>query len=108
VHDHAFADAPVLTGRFPVIVLEPGLGFAVPQYTTIAENLASQGYLVAGVTPTYSANLTVLNGYAVSATAAGDPQDSDAPAARPTDDRLVDVWAADARFAAAQATALDT
>jgi predicted dienelactone hydrolase len=108
VHDHAFADAPVADGRFPVIDAEPGLGSAAPQYTTIAENLASHGYLVAGVTPTYSANLTVLNGHAVSATAAGDPQDSDAPAARPTDDRLVDVWAADARFVAAQATALDT
>jgi dienelactone hydrolase len=108
VHDHAVADAPVADGRFAVVVLEPGLGSAVPQYTTIAENLASHGYLVVGVTPTYSANLTVLNGHAVSATAAGDPKDSDAPAARPTDDRLVDVWAADARFAAAQATALDT
>lgn len=108
VRVHAVADAPAATGRFPVVVLEPGLGSAVPQYTAIAENLASHGYLVVGVTPTYSANLTVLGGRAVPATAAGDPSDSDASAARATNDRLVEVWAADDRFAAARAATLDT
>jgi predicted dienelactone hydrolase len=51
IHDHALADVPVAVGRFPVAILEPGMGFAAPQYTTIAENLASHGYLVVGVTP---------------------------------------------------------
>src|SRR5207249_4221357 len=68
VHGHSFADVPVADGRFPVVVLEPGMGLAAPQFTTIAESLASHGYVVAGVTPTYSANLTVLDGRAVSAT----------------------------------------
>ncbi|WP_051941013.1 alpha/beta hydrolase [Phaeacidiphilus oryzae] len=104
---HAVADAPVAAGRFPVVVLEPGLGLAAPQYTTLAENLASHGYLVAGVTPTYSANLTVLNGRPVTATPAGNPQGSDAAAMRPVDDRLVGVWAADDRFAATRVAALD-
>ncbi|MGW5658372.1 alpha/beta hydrolase [Streptomyces humi] len=104
---HAVADAPVAAGRFHVVVLEPGLGLAAPQYTTLAENLASHGYLVAGITPTYSANLTVLNGRPVSATPAGNPQDSDAAAMRPANDRLVSVWAADDRFAAARVAALD-
>jgi hypothetical protein len=63
-------------------VPEPGLGFAVPQHTTIAENLASHGYVVAGVTPTHSANLTALNGRAVSTATTGDPQESDVPSAR--------------------------
>ncbi|MFE9574389.1 alpha/beta hydrolase [Streptomyces sp. NPDC006692] len=103
---HAVADAPVAVGRFPVVVLEPGLGLAAPQYTTLAENLASHGYLVAGITPTYSANLTVLNGRPVSATPAGNPQDSDAAAMRPANDRLVSVWAADDRFAATRVAAL--
>lgn len=51
VRVHAVADVPVAAGRFPVVVLEPGLRFAAPQYTAIAANLASHGYLVAGVTP---------------------------------------------------------
>ncbi|MCW2904066.1 MAG: uncharacterized protein JWO67_6331, partial [Streptosporangiaceae bacterium] len=63
------------------------LGFAAPQYTTLAENLASHGYLVAGVTPTYSANLTVLHGHTLHATTAGNPPAFDAadctPAAPP-------------------------
>ncbi len=110
VRVHAVADAPLAAGRFPVVVLEPGLGFAAPQYTTIAENLAAGGYLVAGVTPTYSANLTVLGGRTVPADEAGNPSASDAAdlhtgATQAAGDRLVDVWAADARFAAAQAAA---
>jgi dienelactone hydrolase len=85
-------------GKFPVVVLLPGLGFAAPQYQSIAASLAARGYLVAGVTPTYSANLTVLGGNAVTATAAGDPADLDGPRG----DQLVSVWSADARFVADQ------
>jgi dienelactone hydrolase len=95
-------DAPVAPGAFPIVVLMPGLGFAAPQYATIAASLAARGYVVAGVTPTYSANLTVLDGRPVAATAAGDPASLDGPRG----DQLVAVWAADARFAAAQ-TALE-
>ncbi|WP_249227783.1 alpha/beta hydrolase [Kutzneria sp. CA-103260] len=113
VHGHAFAEAPIADGRFPVAVLEPGLGFAAPQYTTLAESLASNGYLVVGVTPTYSANLTVLGGEPVSATDAGNPAafsgpDEHASPAQAAGDRLIEVWAADDRFAAAQAGTLDS
>ena len=113
VRGHSYADVPVAVGRFPVVVLEPGLGLAAPQYTTLAEDLASHGYLVAGVTPTYSANLTVLNGQTVSATEAGKPSATDAAnehagEAQAVDDRLVAVWAADDQFAATQVAALNT
>ncbi|NKQ53429.1 alpha/beta hydrolase [Amycolatopsis sp. K13G38] len=113
VRGHSFADVPIATGRFPVVVLEPGMGLAAPQYTALAEDLASHGYLVAGVTPTYSANLTVLNGQTVSATEAGKPAATDAAnehagQAQADGDRLVGVWADDARFAATEVTALST
>ncbi|WP_319945318.1 alpha/beta hydrolase [Nocardia macrotermitis] len=112
VHSHAIADVPFAAGRFPVVVLEPGLGFAAPQYTTIAENLASHGYLVAGVTPTYSANLTVLNGRTVDRTPAGNPaafdsSDLHAGPAQTAGDRLIADWTADALFAAARAAKLE-
>ena len=96
VRTHSVADAPVAAGSFPLVVLEPGLGLAAPQFTALAEGLASHGYVVAGVTPTYSANVTVLSGRAVGRTPAGNPQDPD----RAGGDRLVAVWAADARFVA--------
>ena len=112
VHDHAIESAPVAPGRFPIVVWEPGLGFAAPQYTAIAESLAGHGYLVVGVTPTYSANLTVINGQVIGSTTTGNPAAFDSGdlhtgAAQQAGDRLLVVWSADARFAAAQAAALD-
>jgi predicted dienelactone hydrolase len=108
VRGHALSEAPVADGTFPIVVLEPGMGLAAPQYTALAEGLASHGYLVAGVTPTYSARLTVLGSSAVRSTPRGNPSDlgertasADAEA-----NRLVDVWAADARFVAAQVARL--
>nr|WP_238342294.1 hypothetical protein [Actinopolymorpha rutila] len=106
---HAREGVPVANGRFPVVVLEPGLGFAAPQYTTLAENLAGHGYLVAGVTPTYSANLGVVHGRTVRASDAGNPSGLEGTSARATAEakRIVAVWAADARFAARRVAALD-
>ena len=96
VRTHAVAGTPVAGGRFPLVVLEPGMGLSAPHFSTLAEDLASHGYVVAGVTPTYSANLTVLGGHPVRRSTAGNPQDL----SRADGDRLVSVWAADARFVA--------
>jgi len=107
---HSRSNAPVAAGRFPVVVLEPGLGFAAPQYQSLAEDLASHGYLVAGVTPTYSANLTVLDGRPVRSDQAGNPSGFDggrSRAALATSRRLLAVWVADARFAAREVARLD-
>jgi dienelactone hydrolase len=100
VRTHSVAGAPVAAGRFPLVVLEPGMGLAAPQFSTLAEDLASHGYVVAGVTPTYSANVTVLDGHPVGRTTAGNPPDT----SRADGDRLVPVWAADARFVAGRMT----
>jgi dienelactone hydrolase len=106
---HAVEDAPVEGQRLPVVVLEPGMGLSAPQYTAFAENLASHGYLVAGVTPTYSANLTMLDGVAVHSTSRGNPPDlgGHSGTAQVEGNELVSLWAADARFVARQAAALD-
>jgi hypothetical protein len=108
VRTGVLTDAPVAAGRFPVVVLEPGLGLSAPQYSGLAGSLARHGYLVAGVTPTYSANLTVLGGTAVPATRAGNPPDLGGHAGDPgrRADDLVAVWAADARFVATRVSAL--
>ncbi|NMO51728.1 alpha/beta hydrolase [Actinoplanes sp. TBRC 11911] len=91
-------DPPQSPGRFPVVVLLPGLGLSAPQYQAIAAGMAARGYFVAGVTPTYSAKLTVLNGHPVPASRAGDPTDQNGTVLA----SIVSVWAADARFAAAR------
>ena len=102
VRTGTYENAPFAPGSFPLVVLMPGLGFAAPQYQAIAAALASRGYIVAGVTPTYSANLSVIAGHAVKASAAGDPSDL----AGPRGDGLAAVWAGDAQFAARQAGVL--
>lgn len=94
-------EAPIAPGVFPIVVFLPGLGFSAPQYATIAASLAARGYVVAGVTPTYSANVTVLDNHLVKATEAGDPSDLTVASG----DRLAGVWAADARFTAKQVAA---
>jgi predicted dienelactone hydrolase len=105
---HAVADAPIAEGRFPLVVLSPGMGFSASQYTAIAEDLASHGYLVAGVTPTYSANVSVLDGKLVESTPDGNPQDlgGHSGAALAEGNSLVDLWAAGARFVAGQVAGL--
>ncbi|MGX6603391.1 hypothetical protein ACWKSP_14805 [Micromonosporaceae bacterium Da 78-11] len=99
VHTGTLDDVPLAAGVFPLVVLLPGLGLAAPQYTAVASALAARGYLVAGVTPTYSAELTVLNTHPVRATNAGAPPDLGGPRGA----ELLAVWADDARFAADQA-----
>ncbi|MCP2323493.1 putative dienelactone hydrolase [Hamadaea flava] len=97
-----YDDPPAADGRFPLVVLEPGLGLSAPQFTTVAQDLASHGFVVAGVTPTFSANVTVLDGRVVGRTAKGNPDSESADVLGP----LVQIWAADARFAAARVAAL--
>ncbi|MEV0285023.1 hypothetical protein AB0H36_13015 [Kribbella sp. NPDC050820] len=94
LQDPAFDRVAVAPGRFPVVVLMPGLGLSAPMYASLAEDIASHGYLVAGVTPTYSADLTVLDGQKVEAKEDAQPKDLDEQG-----DLLVNTWAADARFA---------
>ena len=58
IHSHATDARPTSQGGlFPVLVFEPGLGPLVPEYTTLAEDLASWGYVVIGLNPTYSASI---------------------------------------------------
>ena len=103
IHTHSQSQLSVAAGRFPIVVLEPGMGLSAPQYTTLAENIASHGYLVAGVTPTYSANLTVLHQHPVHGTPMGNPPQFTTAAGN----RLIPIWAGDARFTADRVAALD-
>ncbi|MEV4110317.1 hypothetical protein [Nonomuraea sp. NPDC049695] len=104
VHSRAVDGAAVAPGRFPLVVLAPGMGLNAPVFSSLAQDLASHGYVVASLTPTYSANVTVLHGHAVTSTPTGKPDDTDE---EKTANRLIGVWTADARFVAARAAALD-
>lgn len=102
VHAHAVADAPLAPAprAFPVLLLEPGYGRIATDYTVLAEDLASHGYVVVGITPTYSASVVVFpDGRVARRTPEGSIPENAPDAARPVLDRLVAVWAADDQFA---------
>ena len=52
---HTYADAPLVSSaaKFPVILFSPGYGTNANQYTALAEELVSHGYLVATVDHPY-------------------------------------------------------
>lgn len=102
VQSHALADPPLADSLspFPVIVMQPGLGPLITDYTTLAEGLASRGYVVVGSNPTYSASVVVFgDGRVARGTPAGNVPDNASPAeAKALLDRLITVWAADDQF----------
>lgn len=57
---HATPDAAPAAGRVPVVLFSPGLGGLRTQSTAWAEDLASRGYLVAGVDHPYDSAAVVL------------------------------------------------
>jgi dienelactone hydrolase len=50
---HAHVGAPTRTGKYPVVLYSPGLGDPRGWDTTLVEDLASRGYVVVTVDPTY-------------------------------------------------------
>lgn len=55
VETHSYDRAPALPGRRSLVVLSPGAGLSRESLTSLAEDLASRGYVVAGVDHTYEA-----------------------------------------------------
>ncbi|WP_061291624.1 alpha/beta hydrolase family protein [Herbidospora cretacea] len=51
---------PPAAGRFPLVVLSPGFTKPVSTLTSLAEDLASRGYVVAGIDHTYESYATTL------------------------------------------------
>lgn len=57
---HAVPEAAPAAGRFPIVLFSPGLGGVRTQNTAWAEDLASRGYVVAGVDHPYDSAAVVL------------------------------------------------
>ena len=103
IRTHSFADAPLSPARasYPVLVMQPGMGRTPVDYTVLAESLASHGFIVVGITPTYSASTVVFpDGRVVRAVpAAADEADFS---------QLVTVWASDVHFVLGELDRLTT
>jgi dienelactone hydrolase len=99
VRPHATADAELAPDQpeYPVLVMGPGLGFLAADYTTLAEELASHGYIVLGVNVTYVSKVVVFSDGRVARSA---PALGDAVS-------LLQLWVADQRFVLDQVARLN-
>lgn len=103
VHAHAHV-SPRPAGSpkpFPILLMRSGIGTRAVDYTTIAEELASHGYVVVGSDAPYSTfKVAFPDGRVIDKTYAGNP--GEAPVASEQRDqvlnRLIGIWSADARF----------
>ncbi len=101
VQIRAIADAPVEPSKapHPVLIFSPGYTTIPPDYTFLAEELASRGYVVVGVTPTYSARAVVFSD---GRTVKPLPETTYPPRTKEVRNRLMTIWAADLAFAMKQ------
>lgn len=93
IRTHSFANAPLSSAQasYPVLIMQPGMGRIPADYTVLAESLASHGYIVVGITPTYSASTVVFPDGRVVHTAPAATDEGDL-------NQVVSVWAADVHF----------
>ncbi|MFJ8754796.1 alpha/beta hydrolase family protein [Streptomyces sp. NPDC102441] len=73
---HARTDARAARGRFPLVLLSPGFGTPRATLTSLAEDLASRGYVVASVDHAYESTGTSFPGGRVLTCAACDAADA--------------------------------
>lgn len=108
---HSYTDAPVALGekKYPVLLFEPGFGNVPLMYASVIEDLASHGYIVAGIVPTYYTTFTVFSDGRVPDIAEkfGLPLDATSEEQRDRASRLLQIWAGDMLFTLNQLEKLD-
>lgn len=91
VQSHAYVDVPVSaqTETYPVLVFQPGNVTFLFTYATLLEEIASHGYIVVGISPTYNVPVTIFSdGRMIQGI----------PEAAQADQTQIDVWTGDALF----------
>ena len=101
VQAHAIPDAPVSAAQpgYPVLIFSTGYGRVPTDYTALAEELASHGYVVVGIANTYSAPVVAFpDGHVISRAREAALPETSRQAEKTAADRLVMVWAEDVIF----------
>ena len=76
IRTHSFDNVNLSSDKptFPIIILKSGIGALALYYTTIAEDLASHGYIVVGSDTPYSTSVVVMpDDRVIHKTTAGNP-----------------------------------
>jgi len=101
---HAFsvegAKLPSEKKQYPIVIMKSGIGASTTDYTSLAEDLASNGYIVIGSDSPYSSNVVVFSdGRIINDNAKGNPSNAGPSVDRNRRlDRLVTLWTDDIRF----------
>jgi dienelactone hydrolase len=101
VRAHSFRDAPVSPQEraYPVVLMRTGGSALTTDYTTLAEDLASHGYVVAGFDAPYRSWVVVLpDGRVIPRAPENNLDNVDGPQAEELASALVRAWTADSRY----------
>lgn len=106
---HSVKNAPLAPDerQYPVVFLLPGSGALVAFYTTLAEDLASHGYIVVGLNAAHLTSVVVLAGHVVYRPAQYDPDSLPDSQAVVLARHLINAWSNDIAFAVGKLTALN-
>lgn len=102
VHVHGRQDAAIspASARYPVVIMRAGLSALSAQYTVLAEELASHGYIVVGLDAPYRTAVVVLqDGTVIERAPKNDPERAMGRVAEPIVEQLVSAWTSDIGFA---------
>jgi len=111
VRAHSFVDVEVSPEQqaYPVVILRGGLGAPVTDFTTLAEDLASHGYVVAGFDAPYRTIVVVFpDGRVVTRNPESNPENYPTAQAEKLGNRLCAMWTSDSRFVADQLEQLNS
>ncbi|HTQ57146.1 MAG TPA: hypothetical protein VMI94_21905 [Bryobacteraceae bacterium] len=105
VRTHSSSDPPIAPDQpsYPVVIVRPGGGALTTDVTSLAEDLASHGYVVVGFDAPYRSGLAVFpGGRVVVRPPAANPEDMPPAAQTRLINRLLPMWSGDAQFVADQ------
>jgi hypothetical protein len=110
VRTHSTSDPDVSPeqGSYPVVIMRAGGGALTTDFTTLAEDLASHGYIVMGFDAPYRTIVTVLpDGRVVERPPANDPENLPGDQANRLINRLLPMWTTDTAFVVNQLEGLN-
>jgi predicted dienelactone hydrolase len=110
VRTHSTSDPDVSSEQrsFPVVIMRAGGGALTTDFTTLAEDLASHGYIVVGFDAPYRTSVVVLSdNRVVMRPPADDPENLPGDQADRLINRLLPLWTDDTKFVVSQLQQLD-
>lgn len=110
IETHSVPDLPVspVHSSYPVVIIRAGSGAQIANYTTLAEDLASHGYIVVGFDAPYRTGAVVFpDGRVFVRSPELNPENFDSKGASALAERLVSMWVDDTRFVVNHLTAIN-